>query len=319
VEQVAFQSGEVRLAGELRIPPRGSKRLPAAILFQGSNPQTRNGEGSWIGFMANAFARQGFVTLTFDKRGIGDSGGVADDGTRIPDGLAALAFLRTRPEVDPERIGLLGVSQGGSAIAGVAAQGHGIRFLVNVSGATVNSNEQEVQRTEQVLRADGFPETDIRRALALQRLKFHYACTRQGWSEYLAALQAARGARWLPDPYIGPPESQTSSAWDFWKCGTNPGDSWSRLGEPAILVLFGEHEALCDPKKNIAELNAFMKKARNTRYEVRRIPGAEHSMTLAASGGELDRLRADRYVAWLFEWIPQWALKQVELPPRPAN
>jgi acetyl esterase/lipase len=314
LQQVTFLSGDVRLAGELRIPPRSDASLPAVILFQGSNPQTRNGQGGWIGFMANALARSGFVTLTFDKRGIGDSGGAADDGMRVADGLAALAFLRARPEVDPARIGLLGVSQGGSAIAGVAAQGQGIRFLINFSGATVNSNEQEIQRTEQVLRADGFPETDIRKAVALQRLKFDYACTRRGWSQYRAALQAANGARWLPDPYIGPPESQTASAWGFWKCGTNPGDAWSRLGGPAILVLFGEHEALCDPAKNIAAFETFMKKAHNQRYEVLRVPGAEHSMTLAKSGGERDRLRADRYVPSLFKSIPAWAWKQVEAP-----
>ena len=116
----------------------------------------------------------------------------------------------------------------------------------------------------------------------------------------------------MPDPYIGPPENQTSSAWDFWKCGTNPGDAWSRLGQPAILILFGEHEALCDAAKNIAAFEAFMKKAHNKRHEVRRIPGAEHSMMLAASGGERDRLLADRYVSSLFEWIPDWAWKQVQ-------
>ncbi|MGH7628901.1 MAG: acyl-CoA thioester hydrolase/BAAT C-terminal domain-containing protein [Gemmatimonadales bacterium] len=118
------------------------------------------------------------------------------------DAAAGVAFLRSRAEVDRKRVGVWGVSQGGQLAPIVARRAGGVAFLVNLSGSTVNSNDQEIQRTGLKLRADGFPAGDVRASMALQRLKFAYACrrTEEAWRSYAAALEQARGAAWLPDP-----------------------------------------------------------------------------------------------------------------------
>ena len=66
---------------------------------------------------ANAFVRKGLAVLVYDKRGTGDSGGdfsTAGYKDFVQDALAAVRFLRSREDIDPLRIGLLGSSEGTS-------------------------------------------------------------------------------------------------------------------------------------------------------------------------------------------------------------
>jgi pimeloyl-ACP methyl ester carboxylesterase len=191
-----------------------------------------------------------------------------------------------------------------------------VAFLVNLSGSTVNSNDQEIQRTGLKLGADGFPAEDVRAAVALQRLKFEYACgrTEEAWRSYAAALERARGAAWLPDPYIGPPESRESSAWDFWRCGVEPARYWESISAPALLI-YGEHETYAEPGINIARFERAMHRAGNRRFKVLRVPEAEHSMKLARTGGDRELLLLDRYQLDFFELQGAWLESQAEARP----
>jgi dienelactone hydrolase len=94
-------------------------------------------------------------------------------------------MLRQRKDIDPKRIGIWGISEGGMIAPQVAAQTD-IAFIVSVSGDVVRGDQQEIDRVELQLRADGFPEDQIREAVAFQRLKFDYALTGKDWEEYMA-------------------------------------------------------------------------------------------------------------------------------------
>lgn len=89
---------------------------------------------------AAVLARNGYGVLLFDARGHGNSGGQAMDfgwfGNH--DIAAALSYLQTRPEVDPERLGAIGVSMGGEQAVGAAGTDARIRAVVGegVTGRT---------------------------------------------------------------------------------------------------------------------------------------------------------------------------------------
>jgi len=313
-EEVEFRNGETKLSGTVWIPP-GSERRPAVVLLHGSNYQTRGGQYAELGFVADQFARNGFIALTYDKRGTGKSGGERDDAPELlsGDAAAAVRLLRERPAVDAERIGFWGISQGG-IIEPIAAEKAGrIAFFINTSGAVVNTNEQEIQRTELELRADGFPPQDVEDAVHLQRVKFRYACRRDNWDEYETVLRSAEGKPWLPDPYIGPPDSKTSSAWDFWKCGVEPGKYWENVQAP-VLYIQGEFETNSKPQDNLMRLQQAMQVAGNRHFEHMLIPGAEHSMFKATKGGEKEQPLLKTFVPSYFELITDWAKRQVDAP-----
>lgn len=86
---------------------------------------------------ADAFAHAGFVAITFDYRGFGDSEG--ERGRLVPalqieDILTVVSWARTLPGVDPARIGLWGTSLGGGHVFGAAARDGGIRCIVSQLG-----------------------------------------------------------------------------------------------------------------------------------------------------------------------------------------
>jgi dienelactone hydrolase len=139
-EDLTFPSFDgTQIAGTLLIPP-GEGPHPAFVWVHGSGPVTRGSADLW----PYAFADLGYAVLTVDKRGVGRSGGsyTLPDGSRdnpahmerrARDVRAALAALRARPDVDGERIGLVGVSQAGWVIP-LAAEAGGVAAAIVLSG-----------------------------------------------------------------------------------------------------------------------------------------------------------------------------------------
>lgn len=101
----------VTLSGELQLPP-GRKRPPVVLLLGGGGPSPH---GIYPLLEKRLLAR-GIATLSFDKRGVGASTGTFLDAMDVAqrDAAAVLAWLRTRGDaIDPTRIAVLGISQGG--------------------------------------------------------------------------------------------------------------------------------------------------------------------------------------------------------------
>jgi alpha/beta superfamily hydrolase len=108
------------LAGMLALPS-GGVAAPAVVIC---HPHPRGGGSMDVPIvkeLRDAFVKAGFVTLRFDFRGVGSSGGTfTGGGAEVDDALGALAFLRRRSGVDPARVALVGYSFG-AAVALEAA------------------------------------------------------------------------------------------------------------------------------------------------------------------------------------------------------
>lgn len=133
-EEVRYPSdpGTV-IAATLEKPPSANdRRLPVVVIISGTGPWTREG---WVKMRASLHAA-GIATLVYDKRGLGQSTGTFVD--TIPamkrDIAAAVAFLRTRSDIDHQRIALMGISQGAVAAPLVASADPAIAAVVMLSG-----------------------------------------------------------------------------------------------------------------------------------------------------------------------------------------
>lgn len=113
-----------------------SRNGAAIIALHGSD-----GNREQLLWHAQALAERGYGVLLFDLRAHGQSGGavfpVTDDS---PDVAAAVAYLRGRKEVDPERIGAVGLSLGAHVILQAAAENPSLKALV-ADGASTNRME----------------------------------------------------------------------------------------------------------------------------------------------------------------------------------
>lgn len=133
VEDVRFESADgTRLHGWFIPAADADPAAPGpAILHVHGNAGNISTHESFSSF----FARHGFSVFLFDYRGYGRSEekGPLRRGALLADTEAALAALRARPEVDPERIGVYGVSLGGVFALAAAAGDPGVRAVATVS------------------------------------------------------------------------------------------------------------------------------------------------------------------------------------------
>jgi dienelactone hydrolase len=141
-----FHNGDVKLSYRLTRPP-GQGPFPAVVIGHGSGEMRKE----MCRHLAIHFERHGFVTLCYDKRGVGDSTGAysmvgvgnSDDmfATLASDMVAGMRFLREQPDVDRRRVGLAGVSQAGWIIP-IAARNGDAAFMVIASGPTVSVGQE---------------------------------------------------------------------------------------------------------------------------------------------------------------------------------
>ncbi|MFO1025121.1 MAG: alpha/beta fold hydrolase [Acetobacteraceae bacterium] len=134
-QPVSFYSEGVRLSGDLFLPEglkSGDKR--AGIVLCHGYTGVRN---LYLPDTAKALNDVGYVVLTFDYKGWGDSDGPKSrlaPYSRVTDSQAALTFLGAQDMVDAERLGIYGTSYGGATVAWVAAVDPRVKAVVSVVG-----------------------------------------------------------------------------------------------------------------------------------------------------------------------------------------
>jgi dipeptidyl aminopeptidase/acylaminoacyl peptidase len=134
-EGVSFYSEGVRLAGDLFLPEglRAGEKRAGVVLCHGYTG-VRN---LYLPDTAKALTDAGYVVLTFDYKGWGDSDGPKSRLSpygRVIDSQAALTFLGAQPMVDADRLGIYGTSYGGATVVWTAAVDPRAKAVVSVVG-----------------------------------------------------------------------------------------------------------------------------------------------------------------------------------------
>lgn len=203
--EVTIPSDGLELAGHLRLPPETITPGPA-VVFTG--PLTGVKE-QVTGTYAAALAGRSYVTLAFDHRNFGRSGGLPRQHEDPPGKLAdlrdALSWLAARPEVDETRLGCVGVCLGGGYALRFSAFDPRVKALATVAGGY---NDPAAMRS-------GMGATNYRDLLAdLRKAAVRQYAT--GEVEYMAAVAAGGGPALMggdePYAYYGTDRS-TSRGW----------------------------------------------------------------------------------------------------------
>ncbi len=132
---VSFYSEGARLVGDVYLPEGlgAGERRAGVVLCHGYTGV----KDLYLPDNARVLTEHGYVAMTFDYKGWGESEGPRSrlaPYSRVADVQAALTFLGTLPEVDPERLGIYGTSYGGATVVWVAAVDARVRCVVSVVG-----------------------------------------------------------------------------------------------------------------------------------------------------------------------------------------
>ncbi|HEX8746276.1 MAG TPA: alpha/beta fold hydrolase [Pyrinomonadaceae bacterium] len=151
-EEVGVDAKGFKLAGTLLLPKTGKRPFPAVVMSTGSGQQERDsnipGLAGYRPFrqIAEYLAARGIAVLRADDRGVGSSGGRDTLGAVTTfdfadDVRAQVAYLRSRPDIDPSRIVVIGHSEGGVIAPLVAASDARLAGVVLMAGTAKTGEE----------------------------------------------------------------------------------------------------------------------------------------------------------------------------------
>ncbi len=311
-EDVLVRNGSIRLAGTLTLP-RTAGPHPAVLLITGSGPQDRNETTSghrpflvWADFLT----RRGFAVLRMDDRGVGGSSGKLLDSTDeefAEDALRAVAYLKTHPDIDPRRIGLMGHSEGG-AVAPLAAGRPGgkpgdIAFLVLLAGPAIPGREVLAAQDARISRAMGLPEEVARRNREIQTQLFTAAqnekdpaAARKRMETELAraTLELSPEEAAVIRAQVGGQMKMAASRWFRFVWNYDPRPALRKVACP-VLALYGGLDLQVPADLNAPAMEQAL--AGNPKHRVVTIPGVNHLFQNAGTGSPLEYARIQETVA----------------------
>jgi len=307
-ELVSFRSQEAILAGKLTLPAAAG-HYPAVVLIHGSNDQDRDSLDPWVGF----FVSRGLAVLSYDKRGVRESTGDwkhADFRDLADDTLAGVQLLRARKDIDPRRVGLFAISQGGWIAPLVASRNRDIAFIILHAGPAIRVADNNLRFIEAELRGYGFPDQEIARAMAYHRMNDEVTRDPSRWGELKALYDAAmaRNVEWLLE------EPQPIDSWfrRFYRgvMDFDPGPVWAEVGCP-VLAFFGELDHNVPPEANRHALEAVLRRRSADDSTVIVLPKANHLFLRAERGTRDEYGELDSFVAGYFDVMATWLAERL--------
>ncbi|MBZ5725438.1 MAG: alpha/beta fold hydrolase [Acidobacteriia bacterium] len=311
-EELFYENGRagIRLAATLTIP-QGKGPFPAVLLITGSGPQDRDeslkGHKPFL-VLADYLTRQGIAVLRADDRGVAKSGGIFAPATTADfatDTEAGVAYLQTRSEVDPHRIGLIGHSEGGTIAPMVAARNRDIAFIVMLAGAGVRGDEVLVAQVAAGNEAAGMSHADAQKVGAGEREILNVLENEKDPAkrrEKLAGLIAADRL----DAQI----AVLTSPWFRYFLTYDPAPALRKVTCP-VLALIGGKDTQVPPGQNLPAIRKALEEGGNRHFEAAEMPGLNHLFQTARTGSVPEYEQIEETISpAVLEKIASWIRKQ---------
>lgn len=311
----------VALAGTLTLP-QGNGPFPAVLLISGSGTQDRDntilGHKSFL-LIADTLTRRGVAVLRVDDRGIGGS----DRGLVVPttedlagDVRAGLAYLQTRKDIDGNRIGLIGHSEGATIAAMVAADSPRVAFIVMLAGAGLRGDEVMMRQVAAIAGTTELPPPVIAWDRDMRRRVYDLVMAETGGTPneaaraaMIAAIPAIPGA---PDANSARENAQlllrgSSSPWWRFFLAYDPAPTLARVRCP-VLALIGDRDTQITSAGNIEALRAAFAAGGNTNATVQELPGLNHLFQTSKTGGpaeyaSIEETMAPSALTLVADWV----------------
>lgn len=331
VEEVTFknESAGNTLAGTLTLPNQIGN-YPVVVLVSGSGPQDRNEElldHKPFLVLSDYLTRQGIGVLRYDDRGVGLSTGNFASATSedfATDALAAVQYLKTRPEVNPKYIGIAGHSEGGLIAPMVAAKSNDVGFIVLLAGPGVRGKELLALQIELISKAGGQDEKTAKKQGANNLEIFNVICkektaekSKPGMTEimlkqFAAMTEAEKKELGDFNTYQQRVFDQLSSPWmRFFLC-YDPALSLRKVKCP-VLAVNGDKDMQVDADQNLRGIQKALKKARNKNVTVHKLKDLNHLFQTCETGSPSEYAKIEETMSpGMMKIVSDWILALVK-------
>jgi hypothetical protein len=325
-EDVTFENNEagLTLAGTFTYL-ENVESLPVVILISGSGPQDRNEE--LLGHkpflvLADHLTRNGIAVLRFDDRGVGKSTGDFSSATTedfASDVIAGIEYLKSRNEINKNKIGLIGHSEGGLIAPIAAIQSDDVDFMVLMAGPGMLGKELLRLQSALILRADGTDEetiTDnVETALKMydivinekDSLAARVKLKKISDESYAEMSEEEKAQIGDPDKFFDQQVNILLSPWFRFFLGYDPYPALIKVNVP-LLAINGELDLQVPPKENLELIEKAMKEGGNTNYKIAELKGLNHLFQEAKTGSPNEYAKIEQTISptalnMIYDWI----------------
>ncbi len=326
-EEVSFKNTEAKisLAGTLTLPNENEK-FPVVILISGSGPQDR--DESFMGHkpflvLSDYLTKLGIGVLRFDDRGHGKSTGDFGSATTedfSKDVLSAIAYLKTRNDIDINNIGLIGHSEGGIIAPLAANNSKDIAFIVLLASTGTSGAELSVMQSKTLrefpVKDEVAYEKNTRKAIAIVTSnKSESAIKIELTKHYNDFLRPILTSLNVPEEKINSAiDSQVKTSlkpWSRYFLQYNPADEIEKLKIP-VLSLNGSKDSQVNAKINQEGIRKALIKGGNKDYKIVELKNLNHFFQECKTG-KMDEYRKieQTFSPTALKEISNWILKRI--------
>ncbi|WP_264563555.1 alpha/beta hydrolase family protein [Flavobacterium sp. N3904] len=322
-EEVVFENKIDKnvLAGTLSFPQKEG-HFPAVILITGSGPENRDeelfGHKPFL-VLADYLTKMGIAVLRFDDRGVAKSTGDFKTATTqdfAKDVEAAVDYLRTRKEVDKNKIGLMGHSEGGVIAPIVAGNSKDIDFIVLLAGTGIRGDKLMLLQKEKIERQMGVPENEIQKGQEIFKGAYEMILTSPENDSNLKSkinsyFKIQFGDK-MNEQHISGLTLQITSPWMVYFLKFDPSSALEKVKCP-VLVLNGDKDLQVPADANVDAIQKTLVKGGNKKVTTTIIPNLNHLFQECKTGlpNEYETIE-QTFSPIALEEISKWILVQVK-------
>lgn len=271
-EAVNIPAAGFNLGATLTRPGTAADRMPVVILLAGAGADDRDGVVAGVpilGQLAGALADAGFLTVRYDKRGNGQSGGRAESATlgdHADDAVAVVRWLANRRDVDRDRIAILGHNEGAwAALLAATRERRRIAAIVTIASPSTLGAEFVLEQQRRMLDRIDVPPADRVAKIELQTRINSAVASGRGWEGIPADMRKQADTPWFQSVLTFDPAKVTRN-----------------VRQP-LLIVHGELDAEV-PISHVDRLAALAKEGRSRSVAVVIVRGVNHLLLPAVTG-----------------------------------
>jgi pimeloyl-ACP methyl ester carboxylesterase len=313
---VYFYNDSIRLAGTLSFPDT-TDTYPAVIFISGSGLQDR--DENVLGFkifkiLAAHFIENGYAVLRYDDRGAGDSDfGQADKATTsdfAQDALSAFKFLRSQENINIDKIGLLGHSEGSIIANRIAARNDDVAFTIMMGGPSLDGYNLLLEQSRAISEAQGIRAKKINSTLkANKKIYREVMKERTNWEKVKNLIKEGLSAAGVngSETVLEQQLKMIKSPWFQYYLNYDPANDLENVNCP-VLAIYGENDTQVPPKPNIQKLKKIKQNNKETLITIEKIDDANHLFQKSETGSPTEYQTApkefvDDFPETIINWI----------------